>query len=55
VIVVEDRENDICPVLARHPGAEMIVRAAQDHAPGDGRLLFAQAGGWSPPGTSQCI
>jgi hypothetical protein len=47
VIVVGDRESDIYALFARRPpGLELLVRAAQDRAMGDGTRLFSCAAAW---------
>jgi hypothetical protein len=47
VIVVGDRESDIYALFARRPpGLELLVRAAQDRALGDGTRLFSCAAAW---------
>jgi hypothetical protein len=46
-VVVADRESDIYESFARRPeGVDLIVRAAQDRALGDGGRLFAAAAAW---------
>ena len=48
IIVVGDRESDIYGLFANRPErAELIVRAAQDRALTDGKLLKATANGWT--------
>jgi hypothetical protein len=49
VTVVADREADIFEAFARRPAAvELLVRAAQDRALGDGGRLFAQSDALPP-------
>ncbi len=51
IIVVGDRENDIYAAFVDRPEpVELIVRAAQDRALGDGGKLFAVAQAWTELG-----
>jgi Transposase DDE domain len=54
VIVVGDRESDIFALFARRPpGAELLVRAAQDRALANGARLFACSAAWPVLGHSE--
>ena len=51
VTVIEDREGDIYESFAlKPPGAELLVRAAQDRVLANGARLFATADGWTEAG-----
>jgi Transposase DDE domain len=53
IIVVGDRESDIYGLLAGRPdGVDLVVRAAQDRALGDGTCLKQAAAAW--PGLVGC-
>jgi hypothetical protein len=53
-IVVGDRESDIYALFARRPATvELVVRAAQDRALGDGTRLFACAAAWPALGVCE--
>jgi hypothetical protein len=53
MIVVGDRESDIFALFARRPpGAELLVRAAQDRALAGGARLFACSAAWPVLGHS---